>query len=180
MFSKNSDRLFDGDIANEFLARVLILAREKSLLSDEHFTVDGTLIEAWAGQQSFQKKGKRSSSDSDDPGNPTVNFHGEKRANNTHASTTDPEDRLSKKGPGKESKLSFMGYVTMDNRHGLVVATRYTLATGTVELDDARTILQSLRKNNYTRRFTLGADKGYDTRDFVGRLRTLNVTPRVA
>lgn len=180
VFSKNRDRLLDGDIANEFLAKVLALAREKSLLSDEHFTVDGTLIEAWAGQKSFQKKGTRTSSDSDDPGNPTVNFHGEKRSNDTHASTTDPEARLFKKGSGKESKLSFMGHVTMDNRHGLVVATRYTTATGTAEREAAHTMLQSLRKNSPSRRITLGADKGYDARDFVEQLRTLNVTPHVA
>jgi transposase len=180
VFSKNRDRLLAGDIANAFFAKVLALARGKALLSDEHFTVDGTLIEAWAGQKSFQKKGKRSSSDSDDPGNPTVNFRGETRANDTHASTTDPEARLYKKGPGKESKLSFMGHVTMDNRHGLVVATHYTQATGTAERDAAHTMLQSLRKNNRLRRFTLGADKNYDTRDFVGKLRALNVTPHVA
>ena len=180
VFSKNRDRLLDGDIANEFLAKVLALAREKSLLSDEHFTVDGTLIEAWAGQKSFQKKGKRSSSESDDPGNPTINFHGEKRANDTHESTTDPEARLYKKSAGKESRLSFMGHVTMDNRHGLVVATRYTQATGKAEREAAHTMLKALRKKQRTKRFTLGADKGYDTRDFVEDLRKLNVTPHVA
>lgn len=180
VFSKNRDRLLDGDIANEFLAKVLALARENSLLSDEHFTVDGTLIEAWAGQKSFQKKGKSSPSDSNDPGNPTINFHGETRSNDTHASTTDPEARLYKKSAGRESKLSFMGHVTMDNRHGLVVATRYTQATGKAEREAAQTMLKALRKKQRRRRFTLGADKAYDTQDFVENLRKLRVTPHVA
>ena len=111
-FSKNRDRLLEGEIAEAFLAKVLDLARSRGLLGDEHFTVDGTLIEAWAGQKSFQKKSKRSKTTSDDPGNPTVDFHGEKRTNDTHASTTDPEARLFLKGVGKEAKLSFMGHVT--------------------------------------------------------------------
>ena len=125
-FSKNRDGLLEGDIAEAFLATVLALARSHELLSDEHFTVDGTLIEAWAGHKSFQKKGERPKTKSDDPGNPTVDFHGEKRSNDTHQSTTDPEARLFRKSKGKESKLSFMSHVLTENRYGLVVTTRYT------------------------------------------------------
>jgi len=127
VFSKNRERLLEGDIAEEFMARVIGLAREHGLLSDEHFTVDGTLIEAWAGHKSFKKKGgssKKGDSKKDDPGNPSVDFHGEKRSNDTHQSTTDPEARLMKKGPGREAKLSFMGHLLMDNLHGIAVGTR--------------------------------------------------------
>ena len=180
VFSKNRDRLLDGNIADAFLKKVVALPHSKHLLSDEHFTVDGTLIEAWAGQKSFQKKTKRSSSDKDDPGNPTIDFHGEKRANDTHQSTTDPEARLYKKSAGKESKLSFMGHVTMDNRHGLVVSARYTHATGKAEREAAQSMLATLRKKRRSTRLTVGADKAYDTRDFTEQLRRLNVTPHVA
>jgi transposase len=179
VFSKNRDRLLDGDIATEFLEKVVALAKGHQLLSDEHFTVDGTLIEAWAGQKSFQKKGKRSHTESDDPGNPTVNFHGEKRANDTHQSTTDPEARLYKKGQGKESKLSFMGHVVIDNRHGLVVSTRYTQATGRAEREAAEAMVKGVKQRRRSR-VTLGADKAYDTADFVYRMRGLEVTPHVA
>jgi transposase len=122
-FSKNRDRLLEGDIAEVFLSKVVDLAPSHKLMSDEHFTVDGTLIEAWAGQKSFQKKGTPSKTKSDDPGNPTIDFHAEKRSNDTHQSTTDPEARLFRKGKGKESKLSFMGHVLIENRHGLVIST---------------------------------------------------------
>jgi transposase len=180
VFSKNRDRLLEGDIAKEFLKAVLRLARERELLSDEHFTVDGTLIEAWASLKSFQKKGTKSSSrDKDDPGNPTVNFHGEQRTNDTHQSTTDPEARLFRKSSGKEAKLSFMGHVVIDNRHGLVVSTAYTQATGTAEIEAAVTMVKAQRSRR-KRRITLGADKGYDRRGFVERLRRLKVTPHVA
>ncbi|MCI0446486.1 IS5 family transposase [bacterium] len=180
VFSKNRDRLLAGDIAEEFLSKVLDVARTHGLLSDEHFTVDGTLIEAWAGQKSFKEKANPSSnSDTDDSGNPTVNFHGKQRKNQTHQSTTDPEARLFRKGLGKEAKLSFMGHVTMDNRHGLVVATEYTQATGTAEREAALTMAQEIKKRG-TRRMTVGADKGYDTQDFVRQMRELEVTPHVA
>ena len=179
VFSKNRDRLLDGDIATKFLQQVLEEARSRKLLSDEHFTVDGTLIEAWAGQKSFQKKGQRSDKETDDPGNPTVSFHGEKRANATHQSTTDPESQLYRKGPGKESKLSFMGHVVMDNRYGLVVSTRYTQATGRAERDAAHEMAKRMKKHRRAR-ITLGADKSYDTEDFVHKMRTLKVTPHVA
>jgi len=189
VFTKNRDRLLDGDIAKAFLNEVLSLARKRQLLSDEHFTVDGTLVEAWAGQKSFKKKGKGSSPQSssktdDDPGNPTVDFHGEKRTNDTHESTTDPEARLYRKGLGKEAKLSFMGHVVMDNRHGLGVSARYTKATGTAERDTAKEMLGEdihPRKRKKDRpRITVGADKAFDTQDFVSSLQEMNVTPHVA
>ena len=129
VFSKNRERLLKGEVAQAFFEQVLKLARQRDLLSDEHFTVDGTLIAAWAGQKSFQKKESSSTPPSDDPGNPTVNFHGEKRSNQTHQSTTDPEARLYRKGPGKEAQLSYQGQVMMENRHGLVTQARLTQAT---------------------------------------------------
>ena len=179
VFSKNRDRLLEGDIANEFLKRVLDVARTHHLLSDEHFTVDGTLIEAWAGHKSFKKKDQAVSSNTDDPGNPTVNFHGEERTNDTHQSTTDGQARLYKKSKGSEAKLSFLGHVTMDNRHGLVVETRYTQATGTAEREAAIEMTKGLKRRRKGRK-TLGADKAYDTGDFVEQMRKLEVTPHVA
>src|SRR5580693_7136729 len=121
VFSKNRDRLLNGDIAEKFFAQVLKQARANNLLSDEHFSVDGTLIEAWASQKSFQRKDDDPAPPPDDPGNPTVNFHGEKRSNDTHQSTTDPEARLARKGSGHESKLAYCGNVLIENRNGLVV-----------------------------------------------------------
>ena len=180
VFSKNRDRLLEGEIATEFLNHVLALARERHLLSDEHFTVDGTLIEAWAGQKSFQKKSSRSpQKPGDDAGNPTINFHGEKRTNDTHQSTTDPEAQLYRKGPGKEAKLSFMAHVVIDNRHGLVVSTRYTRASGKAEREAAREMVKDVRGKR-RRRITVGADKGYDVDEFVHGLQRLKVTPHVA
>ena len=183
VFTKNRDRLLDGDIAKAFLNEALSLARKHQLLSDEHFTADGTLVEAWAGQKSFKEKGKDTpSSTTDDPGNPTVNFHGEKRANDTHQSTTDPEARLYRKGLGKEAKLSFMGHVVMDNRYGLGVSARYTKATGRAEREAAKEMIANdiRKKRRKDRRITLGADKSYDTGDFVNELQRMNVTPHVA
>lgn len=180
VFTKNRDRLLEGDIAGLFFKGVLAVAREKKLLSDEHFTVDGTLIEAWAGHKSFQKKGMRSTdSPTDDPGNPTVNFHGEKRSNDTHESTTDPDARLYRKGPSKEAKLSYMGHVLMENRHGLVYDGCLTLATGTAEREAGKALVKRIphRRNH---RVTVGADKNYDTRKFVRTMRRLKVTPHVA
>jgi len=179
VYSKNRDRLLEGDIANEFLRKVLDLARQHRLLSDEHFTVDGTLIEAWAGQKSFKKKDDPRPSTTDNPGNPTVNFHGEERTNDTHQSTTDPEARLFRKGLGKEAKLSFMGHVTIDNRHGLVIATRYTQATGKAEREAATEMAKGLKRRPKGRK-TLGADKAYDTGDFVEQMRKLKITPHLA
>jgi transposase len=179
VFSKNRERLLSGDIAGEFLEKVLALARTHQLLSDEHFTVDGTLIEAWAGHKSFQKKEKPESNGKDGGSNPTIDFHGEQRTNDTHQSTTDPESRLYRKGKGKEAKLSYMGHVVIDNRHGLVVATRYTQATGTAERDAAADMVKDVKRRG-KQRLTLGADKSYDTHAFVETLRTLKVTPHVA
>ncbi len=187
VFTKNRDRLLDGEIAEAFLKEVVDLARKRQLLSDEHFTVDGTLVEAWAGLKSFKKKGEQppsSSKPGDDPGNPTVDFHGEKRKNDTHQSTTDPESMLFRKGPGKEARLSFMGHVVMDNRHGLAVAARYTKATGTAERQAAKEMLAEevhpRKRMNDRPRITVGADKLFDTQEFVASLKDLNVTPHVA
>jgi IS5 family transposase len=168
-FSKNRDRLLDGDIAQHFFAEVVAQARQRGLLSDEHFTVDGTLIEAWASHKSFRPK------DGEEGGG--ENFHGTRRKNETHESTTDPEARLFRKGRGKEAKLSYMGHVLMENRHGLVVDARLTLATGRAEREAAVEMLGELRGEH---RVTLGADKGYDTREFVDQLRSMRVTPHVA
>ena len=174
VFTKNRERLLRGDIARAFFERVLAQAQGQQLLSAEHFTVDGTLIEAWAGVKSFKKKGA-AAEPPDDPGNPTVNFHGERRSNATHASTTDPEARLARKGHQHEAKLAYQGHVLMENRHGLVVDMCLTQATGTAERATALAMATNLRPGA-----TLGADKGYDTRGFVAALRTLGVTPHVA
>lgn len=179
VFTKNRDRLLSGEIAAAFFERVLAQAGEKNLLSSEHFTVDGTLIEAWAGQKSFQRKGEKPSRTDhpDDPGNPTVNFHGEKRSNATHESATDPGARLYKKTRGAEAKLAYLGHVLMENRNGLVVNALVTPATGKAEREAAIRMLEDVPGSN---RVTLGADKGYDTREFVASLRGLAVTPHVA
>jgi transposase len=175
-FSKNRQRLLDGEIAQRFFARILDLARQRDLLSDDHFTVDGALIEAWAGLKSFRPKDSPRTPP-DDPGNPTVNFHGETRRNATHASTTDPQARLYRKGPGREAKLYYMGHVLMENRHGLVIDAKATSATGAAERDTALELIAALPHRD---RITVGADKSYDTRDFVFRLRQMAITPHVA
>ncbi len=177
VFSKNRDRLLEGDIARAFFERVLCHARELRLLSDEHFTVDGTLIEAWAGQKSFKKKGGGADKPTDDPGNPTMDFKREKRSNQTHQSTTDPDARLYKKAKGQEAKLCFLGHVTMENRNGLAVNGRVTKATGTAEREAALEMIGELPGRQ---RITVGGDKAYDTRQFVSESRVRNVTPHVA
>ena len=177
VFTKNRDRLLKGEIAQAFFEQVLGQARERALLSAEHFTVDGTLIEAWAGQKSFQRKDGAKPPE-DGGSNPTVNFHGEQRRNDTHRSTTDPEALLYKKSRGSESKLSYLGHVLMENRNGLVVDTRLTRATGTAERDAA--LEMAARIAGATRRVTLGGDKNYDTKEFVAKLRDAAVTPHVA
>jgi transposase len=177
VFSKNRDRLLEGEIASLFFAGVLAQARAAELLSDEHFSVDGTLIEAWAGQKSFQRKEGSKQEPPDDPGNPTVNFHGEKRSNQTHASTTDPHAKLARKGPGKEAKLSFSGNLLVENRHGLIVSSEVFEANGTAERDAALVMLERIPGTNPV---TAGGDKGYDTFDFVRECRNLGVTPHVA
>jgi transposase len=178
VFTKNRERLLKGNIAQVFFHKVVEQARAQDLLSDEHFTVDGTLIEAWAGQKSFQRKDAPPPPPEDGGSNPTMNFHGEKRSNQTHQSTSDPEAMLFKKSRGSESKLSYLGHVLMENRNGLVVDTRLTRATGTAERDAA--LEMAARIPGGTRRVTLGGDKNYDTRDFVDKLREAAVTPHVA
>jgi transposase len=178
VYSKNRDRILHTDIAVMFLRAICKQAEDAGLLSDDHFTVDGTLIESWASLKSFRPKDQEPP---DSPGkgsrNPEVDFHREKRTNDTHASTTDPEARLCKKGKGKEARLSFMGHILMENRNGLAVDARLTLATGTAEREAALAMVEDIPGN---KRVTLGADKGYDTSDFVTALRILTVTPHVA
>ena len=174
VFTKNRQRLLDGDIARAFFERVVAQARERGLLSDEHFTVDGTLIEAWASLKSFKSK-DTPPAPPDDPGNASVNFHGERRSNATHVSTTDPEARLFRKGDAHEAKLYYQGHVLMENRHGLAVDGSLTPATGYAEREQALAMATGLPAGA-----TLGADKSYDTRDFVDGLRGLAVTPHVA
>jgi transposase len=178
VFTKNRERLLKGDIARVLLQKVVEQARAQDLLSEEHFTVDGTLIEAWAGQKSFQRKDGPPSSGGDGGSNRTVDFHGEKRSNQTHQSTSDPEAMLYKKSRGAEAKLSYLGHVLMENRNGLVVDTTLTRATGTAEREAA--LEMAARIPGGTRRVTLGGDKNYDTRDFVDKLRQAAITPHVA
>lgn len=178
-FSQNRERLLKHDVAGKFFAEIVGQARDKGLMSDDHFTVDGTLIEAWASLKSFRPKGeKRDEDPPDDPGNPTVNFHGEKRSNKTHESTTDPEARLMKKGPGKEAKLSYSQNVLMENRNGLMLDVLIATADGFAERKSALEMLD--RSLPGTRRVTLAGDKGFDTADFVAACRERNVTPHVA
>jgi transposase len=177
VFTKNRDRLLEADVAKEFLACVVAQAQAKGLTSDEHFTVDGTLLEAWAGIKSFQPKGKKPSSPSDDSSNPTVNFHGEKGSNDTHESKTDPDAWLARKGPGKESKLSYTGNLLVENRNGLIVDAEVFQANGTAERDAALVMLEQIPG---TKAVTVAGDKGFDTRDFVEECRKLRVTPHVA
>ena len=177
-FSRNRERLLSHDVAGRFFAVVVGQARRAKLLSSEHFTVDGTLIEAWASLKSFQAKDKKHRRDPpDDPGNPSVDFKGEKRSNETHASTTDPDAKLMRKGPGKEAKLSYSGHALMENRNGLLVDLCIETADGTAE---RRVALAMLDKLSAGRPITLGADKGYDTREFIAGCRSRNVVPHVA
>ena len=176
-FSKNRERLLGADVAAKFLAAVLRHPKVTRFLSDEHFSVDGTLVEAWASLKSFRAK-----DGSDEPPAPGRNgerhFHNEKRSNETHASTTDPDARLYRKGSSQAAKLSYMGHALMENRHGLVVGATLTPATGTAEREAA--IKMIVRRSPGARRLTLGADKGYDTKNFVADLRELNIAPHVA
>jgi len=170
VFSKNRDRLLNQDLAQKFFAHVKEQAA--GLMSDEHFTVDGTLIEAWAGQKSFRRKDDSGSGRGGD-------FHGESRRNQTHASRTDPESRLYKKSTGQESKLSYLGHTLVENRNGLIAAAMTTQADGRAERDAALLMLYELTRKR-SGRITTGADKAYDTRDFVDTVRELGVTPHVA
>jgi transposase len=179
-FSKNRETLLKHDVARQFFAAVLEEARKQRLLSEDHFTVDGTLLEAWASLKSVRPRDEDDDSRGKGNGfkNPDVDYRGEKRRNETHASTTDPEAQLARKGPGKEAKLSYMGHVLMENRNGLVVDLMLTQATGNAEREAALRMLDRLPQRK--RRRTLGADRGYDTQDFVRDARSRNVTPHVA
>jgi transposase len=178
VFSKNRDRLIEGDIAAQFLAAVLSQERVKALLSDEHFSVDGTLIEAWASMKSFCAKD--GGDDDTPPGggrNAERDFHGQKRSNETHASTTDPDAKLYRKAKGQESRLCYMGHLLMENRSALIVDAELTRASGTAEREAA---LAMLERHNKQHRITLGADKAYDVTDFVETLRAGKIIPHIA
>src|SRR6476659_892432 len=179
-FSKNRDRLLAGEIAVKFLNAVLAQPGVRRLLSSEHFSVDGTLIEAWASMKSFRPKGE---GDTDDPAsgegrNLEVDFKGEKRSNETHESTTDPEARLYRKGAGMEAKLCFIGHALMENRSGLIVDTRLTAADGHAERIAALAMIEA--RADRPRAVTLGTDKGYDAEDFVNELKSMHVRPHIA
>jgi transposase len=176
-FTKNRDRLLEADVAKEFLAQVVAQAGAKGLTSDEHFSVDGTLLEAWASQKSFQPKHEKPAPPPDDPGNPTVNFRGERRSNETHKSKTDPDALLARKSEGKESKLSYSGNLLVENRNGLIVDAEVFVANGTAERDAALIMLEKLPG---TQPVSVGGDKGFDTFGFVAECRNLGVTPHVA
>jgi hypothetical protein len=179
VFSKNRDRLLEGDIAAKFLVAILSQPKVKRLLSTDHFSVDGTLIEAWASIKSFKPRNGSGDPPSDGGGrNVEADFHGERRSNETHASTTDPDARLYKKGKGKEAKLCFMGHGLMENRHGLLVDAHLTEANGYAERVAALHMIGPFTEG--TQAITLGADKAYDTKDFVKDLRSMKVTPHVA
>jgi len=178
-FSKNRERLLRGKIAQGFFAAVVEQARGQGLLSDEHFTVDGTLIEAWAGHKSFKRKDGTDTQPphDDDPGNPSVGFHGQPRSNATHQPTTDPEARLARNAAGKEANLSYAGHVRMDNREGLAVGTRVNQPSGRAEPEAALELVEEIAGWG---RVTLGADKGYDRKEFIQELRDHQVTPHIA
>ena len=175
-FSANRDRLLNETIVRSFFAKVLGLAEWRGLVSDEHFSVDGTLIEAWASMKSFVKKDGPPPPPEDGGRNPSVIFKGEPRSNDTHASTTDPDARLYKKSEGDKSRLCYLGHALMENRHGLAVDVETTLASGTAERDAAKVMVA----RTLTKPATLGADKGYDVAEFVDALREAKVTPHVA
>jgi transposase len=177
VFTKNRERLLKADIAKKFFEQVLKQAQALDLMSDEHFTVDGTLLEACAGLKSFKRVDGEKAAPPDDPGNPTVDFHGEKRSNQTHQSTTDPDAMLAKKGAGKEAKLSYSGHVLMENRNGLVADVEVLQANGTAERDAALVMIEKIPGDQSV---TVGADKAYDTKDFVKETRNMNATPHVA
>jgi transposase len=177
-FSRNRARLLEHDVAREFVTRVVAQACSLQLLSDEHFTVDGTLVEAWASLKSFKPRHQGPTQPPADPGNPTINFYGERRRNATHQSTTDPEAKLAKKGAGKEAKLCYSVNALMENRNGLLIEFAVEPADGYAERKSARAMLETALPGR--RRITLGADKGYDTAEFVAACRALKVTPHIA
>jgi transposase len=178
VFSKNRERLLKGEIADKLFEEVRALADQKNLISDEHFTVDGTLVEAWASLKSFQKKDEKNKrKDDGDPGNPSVDFHGEKRRNDTHESTTDPDAKLYRKSGGQTAKLSYMGHVLMENRNGLAIGADATIAGYFAEHESALKMVDTFKTNKQK---TLGADKHYDNDHFCNELRTKNITPHIA
>jgi transposase len=178
VFSKNRDRLLEGDIAAKFLAAVLAQPRVNKLLSTDHFSVDGTLIEAWASMKSFRPKDGSDEPPAGGGRNAEADFHGKKRSNETHASTTDPDARLYRKGPGKEAKLCFIGHGLMENRSALLVDARLTVADGHAERVAALAMIEPRADRPCA--ITLGGDKGFDAEDFVNELRSMKVTPHVA
>jgi transposase len=185
VFTKNRDRLLENDIARRFFEEIRMLMDESGIASDEHFSVDGTQLEAWASMKSFQWKGKekdKSKKSDDDPGNPTVDFKGEKRCNDTHQSKTDPDCRLNRKGKGKEAKLAYFGNLLIENRNGLVMQAEVLRASGTAEEEAALSMVDRERKwqKAKKKRLTLGADKKYDNRGFIQAARKRFVTPHVA
>src|SRR6202162_3130121 len=177
VYTKNRDRLLEADVAKEFFGLVVAEAKRLNLMSDEHFTVDGTLLEACASLKSFKKVDGGGEPPVDDPGNPTVDFHGESRSNQTHASTTDADALLARKGTGKEAKLSYSGHVLMENRNGLVADAEVLQANGTAERDAALVMIAAIPGDHPV---TVGGDKNYDTKDFVAEARNLKATPHVA
>ena len=178
-FAKNKERLLKADVARLFFEGVVRQAKEARLMSAEHFTVDGTLIEAWASIKSFKKKGSKDEPPPDDKGNPTVNFHGEKRSNETHESTTDPESKLARKGAAHAAKLSFAAHVLMENRNGLCADIFVNAPNGAAEWDGALAMLDRQVGNGFLPT-TLGADAGYDVQRFVDAVRARGVTPHIA
>ncbi len=181
-FTKNRERLLKHDVAKKFFGSVVSLARERGLLSDEHFTVDGSLIEAWASLKSFRPKDEDPSDRptmDNDKGNPDINFRGESRKNDTHCSTTDPEALLTRKGNGKEAKLSYNAHALMENRNGLLVDIKLTRATGKAERDTAVEMLSRQQEQGIKPK-TIAADKGYDTKEIVETIRDKGITPHVA
>lgn len=180
VFTKNRDRLIEHDVAKQFFGRIVAQARAAGLMSDDHFTVDGTLIEAWASLKSFRKKDEKPGDrpPPDDPGNPSVNFHGEKRTNETHSSTTDPEAKLARKSNATAARMSYSQHALMENRNGLLVDLRIAEANGRAEREVAAQMLEWELPG--TKRITVGGDKGFDTKQFVAECRVLDVTPHVA
>lgn len=177
-FSKNRDRLLRGDVARELLAKVVQEAHKRGLMSEEHFTVNGTLLKAWASQKSFLPTASAGKGPGDDdPGNPSVDFHGEKRSNKTHRSKTDPDSRLYRKSANRGAELSYMGHVLAENANGLVAAAQASLATGRLEREVAVEMVGTIAGIHQV---TVGGDKGYDTRQFVEELRYRRATPHVA
>lgn len=177
VYTKNRERLLQADVASGFFAQVVAQARSAGLVSGEHFSVDGTLIEAWAGQKSFRRKDESPTEPPDDPGNPSIDFHGERRRNDTHESSSDADARLARKSGGHEAKLAYNGNVLIENRNGLVVDTELLQCNGTAERDGALLMAERIAGEA---RVTIAADKGYDTRDLVAELRGMNLTPHVA